>query len=77
MGKIEYLNVWKFRVFCNGKFMGKFEETTIDIACPYFYHVQTNISIRILGKLCANLFVVRIPHYKAMIVHKERKSGVS
>jgi hypothetical protein len=47
------------QVLCNKRWLGKFEENAIDIACPYFYFLHTYIFIEIPGMLCIEF--IRIP----------------
>ncbi len=59
-----------------GKFLTKFEKNIADIACPYFYLSKLISLLGFWEDYVQNLFVVEIPYYKAMIIHKERKSEV-
>ncbi len=64
-GAHERLSTWMFgsskQVLRSKRWLGKFEENAIDIACPYLYFLHTYISIEILGMLCQNSFTIRIP----------------
>jgi hypothetical protein len=57
--------------------MGKFEKTTTNIACPYFIISKPISLLGFWEDYMQNLFVVRIPQYKVMIILKKRKFGVS
>jgi len=59
-----------------GKFQGKSKETIVDIVCPYLYFSKPISLLGFWEDYVQNLFVVGIPQYKAMIVHKERKPRV-
>jgi len=53
-----------------GKFLEKSKKTIVNTTCPYFYFSKPISLLGFWEDYVQNLFVIGIPQYKAMIVHK-------